>query len=233
MASQDCISLAFRGEWKPFPTVHQSGRPKSAGALLGKTKSAVSLGLETNFEARISGKQEVHSKKPFETLIPTESRLSFPGPRHLVSSHYVHASSTHVADSSPVARSSLYNKETTNSRQLSRQTSTFTSAIDDDAKAQKYKMQNMSALIYKSVQQGCMFVPRVSATKKTVSHKQSSFASEAKNTFSNAPSSHANESVAFASARPSSAKKKSTGDSSISKVFETTSELVTSICSIR
>ena len=55
MASQDCISLAFRGEWKPFPTVHQSGRPKSAGALLGKTKSAVSLGLETNFEATISG----------------------------------------------------------------------------------------------------------------------------------------------------------------------------------
>jgi hypothetical protein len=232
MASQDCISLAFRGEWKPFPTVHQSGRPKSAGALLGRPKYAVSLGPETNFEARISGKQEVHSKKPLETLIPTESRLSSPGPRHMVSSHYMHASSTHVADSSPVARSSLHNKEPTTFRHLSRQTSTFTAAIDD-AKAQKYKMQNMSALIYKSVQQGCAFVPRVSATKKTVSHKQSSFTSEAKNTISNAPSSDANESVASASARPSSAKKRSTGGSSMSKVFETTSELVASICSIR
>jgi hypothetical protein len=230
MASKDCISVAFRGEWKPFPTVHQSGRPKSAGALLGRPKYAASLGLETNFEARISGKQEVHSIGKLETLIPSEIRLSSPGPRNLVSSHYIHASSTRHADSSPVSRSSLRNKEPTTFRHISRQTTTFTEAIDD-AKAQKYKMQNMSALIYKSVQQGCAFVPRVSTTKKTVSLQQSS--SEAKNTFSNAPFTGANEPVASASARPSSAKKRSTGDSSISKVFETTSELVTSICSIR
>jgi hypothetical protein len=231
MASQDSVSLSYRGEWKPFPTVHQSGRPKSAGAPLGRLSalsSATPLGSGTKFDARITGKHVVFPNQPqCETSLQTGGHHSLSGPSNLRSTSAVlsssNASSLHVVDLSPVSKTSLLMKQQRTFHKYSRETSSSAVAIDN-AKAQKYKIQNMTALIYQSVQQGCTFVPRVSTTKKNP-YKESYFASEAE--------SIEHKTAVTTPARPSSAKKRSNSDSSGTKLLESTSELVTAICDIR
>jgi hypothetical protein len=231
MALQDCVSLAYRGEWKPFSTVHQSGRPKSAGAPLGRLSaltSATTLGSGIKFDARITGNHVVYPNQPqSETSHQTGGRLSVSGISNLrypnAGLRSSNASTSDVADLSPVSKTSPLMKQQRTFHKHSRETSS-SALIIDDAKAQKHKIQNMTALIYQSVQQGCTFVPRVSSTKKTP-YKESNFAPEA--------ASHEAKSAVAASARPSSAKKRSNVDSSGTKPLESTSELVAAICDIR
>ena len=106
----------------------------------------------------------------------------------------------------------VHEKQRASYRQHSRETSTSVSAMDK-AKSQKYLLQNMTALLHKSVQQGCAFVPRASTPSKAASQKRtSSFTTETAN----------NASV--------SSKVSSTAED---RYAVPTSELVTSICEIR
>jgi len=121
------------------------------------------------------------------------------------------SSSCSSTNHSPGSKS-VHEKQRASYRQHSRETSTSVSAMDK-AKSQKYLLQNMTALLHKSVQQGCAFVPRASTPSKAASQKRtSSFTTETAN----------NASV--------SSKVSSTAED---RYAVPTSELVTSICEIR
>ena len=230
--------LAFRGEWKPFPSVHRSGRPKSAGALLGKPLAqnpAFFRGAETKFDAQISGKH-VYPRESEPETFPSNGRHSFVESRNVrVTSDSSNASRSHSdlatvsrpcsIESSPATKASHIIKNRAASRLHSIKASTSNSAIDE-AKAQKYKMQNMSALIYHSVQQGCAFVPRASATSKSASQKQSSLTTEVTCRADSETFSIVQDKDAVTTAGElASSKRRSNQESS--------SELVATICEIR
>jgi hypothetical protein len=221
MALQDGVSLAYRAEWKPFPTVHQSGRPKSAGVGHLKVHKyvAASRATEAKFGAQVCGKNI-----EFSTLHAVESRKSASESGKISSTSSDSATVLVDIDFGPLISSScsstnhspgsksVHEKQRASYRQHSRETSTSVSAMDK-AKSQKYLLQNMTALLHKSVQQGCAFVPRASTPSKAASQKRtSSFTTETAN----------NASV--------SSKVSSTAED---RYAVPTSELVTSICEIR
>ena len=235
------VSLAFRGEWKPFPTFHQSGRPKSASALLGKQfvpKPLFSGVAETKFEAQISGNHVVYKKTSFQNKgnhSLADSRTLGTTIHSTKTSHVgsSNASGSITAELSPAVRTSLIVKQRSTSRLRSLKTATSDGAIDE-LKAQKYKLQNMSTLIYHSVQQGCAFVPRASTTSKSASQNPSSFAAETVHSSDSKFVSIAQEKDAVSAAAATvSSKKRSTHESSMAKPSDPISELVTSICEIR
>jgi hypothetical protein len=238
------ISLAYRGEWKPFSTVHQSGRPKSAGALLGKSlalKSVFSRGTETKFEAKISGNQVVYPKVSEQgTSFPSPGRQSLVESRNLSTiNDFTKAShanlsnvfSSYNSESSPALKKSFIRKQKSDVRLHSINAATTDVAINE-AKAQKYKTQNMSTLIYHSVQHGCAFVPRASTSRKPTSQIPSSFATETNNNADSKTACTIEDKDAIATSGVlASSKKRSNQEPS--KPCDPTSELVTSICEIR
>jgi hypothetical protein len=227
MDLQDRVSLAYRAEWKPFPTVHQSGRPKSAGAghLKVHKFNGAARATEAKFGAQVCGKNMVLPKNTeFSTLHAVEGRKSASESGKFGSTRSDPATAPVDIDYGPLISSScsstnhspgsksVHEKQRTFYRQHSRETSTSVSAMDE-AKSQKYLLQNMTALLHKSVQQGCAFVPKGSTPSKAASQKRtSSFTIETAN----------NASV------PS--KVSSTAED---RYAVPTSELVTSICEIR
>ena len=252
MALQEGVSWAFRGEWKPFPSVHPSGRPKSAGALLGKplvNKVALSRATDAKFDAKISGKNILNPTEPdFETSSSTigpnwrhpHGLISFDASDDLSiaphddfrsplvspsrSAEITPANSSRASKSPVPAKQQLFSNSSSNTKSNS-----ITIA---DGKVQKYALQNMSALIHQSVQGGCAFVPKTSSKSKTASHKQSSFATEATN--HTLDLAYPNDSGGDRTAVSASGKRKPAHhESAMMKPSESLSDLVTSICEVR
>jgi len=245
------VSWAFRGEWKPFPTVHPSGRPKSAGALLGKpivNKVALSRAIDSKFDAKISGKHISSPRDPdLEITLPTiDPNCPYPfmpmsaSPNDLsaalsgeTSSPAVspsHNSELKSANSSRSANPSVFTKQQhlASYSSLSAKATSFTVT---DTKTQRYTLQNMSALIHQSLHKGCAFVPKTSSSNKKAAQKRASFATEAENNAEvRASSSHSGGDQSAVSAL---GKKKSAQNESALKPSSSTSELVASICQLR